>query len=65
MGKGFDIYQWATEFDADYLDPNSGNVFHVQDYNRLTRMGLPTPGIAVTDYKGEFIGYAERVGESA
>ena len=55
-----DIYEYADEYNADYYDMNTGKTFHVQDYNRLRRMGLPTPGIAVT-IDGILLGYAQRM----
>ena len=57
-----DIYKYAEEFDADYYDMNTGKTFHVQEYNRLRRLGLPTPGIAVT-IDGILLGYAQRIEE--
>lgn len=53
-----DIYKKAKEMDADYMDMNTGYIYKIQDYNRAKRMGLPTPGIAVYDSDGNFIGIA-------
>lgn len=57
--KGFDIYKYADEFDADYYEMGTGRIYHVQDYNRARKYGLPTNGIAVTE-NGVLIGYCEK-----
>lgn len=54
-----DIYKYAKEYNADYTDRN-GNIYKVQDYNNAIRNGLPTPGIKVYDWQGNFIGIAQK-----
>lgn len=60
IGTGFDIYEWAKEYNADYYDNNTGYIYHVQEYNRLVKLGLPTIGIKVSE-NGVLIGYAHRM----
>lgn len=56
-----DIYEYAKNHDADYLDPHTGYIYNVQQYNRCIKFGIPTLGIRVIDsYTGEFIGYARK-----
>ena len=43
-----DIFKYAKEYDADYYDMSKGYIYHVQEYNRAKRLGLPTEGIKVT-----------------
>lgn len=46
-----DIYQIAKDpmyQNADYYDMSSGIIYHIADYNRAIRLGLPTPGIMYT-----------------
>ena len=52
-----DIFEYAKEYDADYYEMQTGNIYHVQEYNRAKRLGLPTPvdGIRVSR-DGETIG---------
>ena len=52
-----DIYEYAKEFNADYIDKH-GNIYKVQDYNYAIKNGLPTEGIKVFDNEGNFIGTA-------
>ena len=54
-----DIYEYAKQFNADYQDHN-GNIYKVQEYNRAIKLGLPTPGIKVYDWTGNFLGYAQK-----
>ena len=54
-----DIYEYAKEFNADYMDTN-GNTYKVQEYNRAIKLGLPTEGIKVYDWQGNFIGIAQK-----
>ena len=54
-----DIYKYASKFDADYYDPHTGYIYHVQEYNRAIRFGLPTIGIRVSE-NGVTIGYARK-----
>jgi len=55
-----DIYKYAADinYSADYMDMQSGNVYLIQEYGHALKLGLPTPGIKIKDYKGEVIGYA-------
>jgi hypothetical protein len=53
-----DIYEYAQNYNADYMD-GQGNIYKVEDYNRALRFGLPTDGIAVYDYEGNYIGIAQ------
>lgn len=55
-----DIYEWAQNNDADYYDSSTQRIYKVMDYNFANRNGLPSPGIAVYDYLGKFLGYAEK-----
>ena len=50
------IFEQAKEFDADYLDANTGYIYRIQDYNRAKKLGLPVIGISVYDLDGNFIG---------
>ena len=50
------IFEQAKEFDADYLDANTGYIYRIQDYNRAKKLGLPAIGISVYDLDGNFIG---------
>lgn len=45
-----DIFEYAKIYDADYFDFHTGYIYiyHVQDYNRLKRLGIPTNGIMVS-----------------
>ncbi len=52
-----DIFDYAKEFNADYYDPNTGNIYKVQNYNKCKKLGLPTNGVEVTDIEGKTIGY--------
>lgn len=54
-----DIYEYAKEFNADYIDSN-GNVYKVQDYNNAIKNGLPAEGIKVFDWLGNYIGIAQK-----
>ena len=57
-----DIYAYAESIDygADYLDMHTGYIYHIQEYGRALKMGLPTPGILVTDGEGNELGYAKK-----
>ena len=55
-----DIYEYAKEFNADYMDAR-GNVYKIQEYNNAIRLGLPTEGIKVYDCMGNFIGIAQKM----
>jgi len=52
-----DIFKYAQEYDADYMDMHTGYIYHVQEYNRAKKFGLPTIGIRVSDDEGNNIGY--------
>ena len=54
-----DIFKYAEEFDADYYDPEKCQIYKVQNYNRIKKLGIPNnvPGIEVTDLDGNTIGY--------
>lgn len=52
-----DIFEYAKEFNADYYDPNTGNIFKVQNYNNCKKLGIPTDGIEVVNLEGKTIGY--------
>ena len=59
--SGFDIYKYAEENPyADYMDMHTGYIYHIADYMRAKRFGLPTPGIAVSE-NGKIIGYAQKM----
>ena len=53
-----DIYNYAKKYNADYHDPYTGNIYKVQEYNRAIKLGLPTTGIKVYDWQGNFLGVA-------
>ena len=54
-----EIYSYAKQinYNADYMDPYTGRIYHIQEYGRAIKLGLPTPGIRVSE-DGETIGYA-------
>lgn len=54
-----DIFEQAKKMDADYYDHHTGYIYHIQEYNRIKRFGLPNihGGMRVSDaVTGEFIG---------
>ena len=53
-----DIFKYAKEYNADYYEMSTGNTYHVQEYNRAKKFGLPlpVPGIRVSR-DGVDIGY--------
>lgn len=55
-----DIYKYAEEFDADYYDPAKGVIYQVQKYNRNKKLGLPDPGIEITDLEGNLIRHVKK-----
>lgn len=55
-----DIYEYAKQYDADYMPMGTGLIYHVQEYNDAIRKGLPTEGIRVSE-DGVTIGYAEKM----
>ena len=56
-----DIYTYAKSinYNADYYDYHSGYTYHIQDYGKALKFGLPTPGIRVSE-NGITIGYAQK-----
>lgn len=44
------------DLNVDYMDMNTGYLYHIQDYNQAKKFGLPTNGIRVT-LDGNIIGY--------
>ena len=38
-----DIWNFArsVDFGADYLDPNTGYIYHIMEYGRAKKFGLP------------------------
>lgn len=54
-----DIYEWAKEHNADYMDCNY-NIYKVQKYNNMLKSGFTPKGIEVYTYEGEFLGFALR-----
>lgn len=55
-----DIYEWAKNNNADYMDMRTGYIYKVSEYNNLEKLGLPNYGIRVTNSEGRTIGYARR-----
>ena len=43
-----DIFEFAKRNNCDYYDFHTGYTYHVQEYNRAKKFGLPTSGIRVT-----------------
>lgn len=58
--SGFDIYEYAKLYDADYYDMFTDYTYLIQEYNRAIRLGLPTPGIRIV-CDGEVIGVARKM----
>ena len=56
-----DIYDYAKQinYGADYLDQHSGYIYHIQEYGKALKFGLPTQGIRVSE-NGITIGYARK-----
>ena len=51
-----DIFEQAKKMpNADYYDMHTGYVYHISDYTRAKKFGLPTEGIRVS-YNGQLIG---------
>lgn len=64
MDKLFEgIFDWAEEYSyaSDYMDIRTGYIYHVQEYGRAIKLGLPTAGIRVTDFDGNFVCDVEKV----
>lgn len=57
-----DIYKWAKENDADYMD-GFGNIYKVQNYKHALKLGFPVEGILVYDAFGRYLGIAEKIEE--
>ena len=54
--NGMDIFEYAKQFNADYMDMYTGIIYHIQDYNHAKRMGIPNLGIRVSQ-DGNTLGY--------
>lgn len=56
-----DIYNYAKEIEygADYYDFHTGYIYHISEYGKALKLGLPTPGIRVSE-NGVTIGYAKK-----
>ena len=53
-----DIFNQAAACpNADYYDIWTGNTYHIAEYTRAKRFGLPNLGIRVTDQFGNELGY--------
>lgn len=50
-----DIYEYARKFGKDYQDPNTGMIYHVEEYNEQLKNGIQPKGIRVS-LNGETIG---------
>ena len=51
-----DIFEWAEKNpNADYFDQHTGYIYHVQEYMRAKKFGLPNLGMRVS-YNGQVIG---------
>lgn len=48
-----DIWAYARriDFEADYYDPHTGYIYHLQEYGKARKLGLPAPydGIRVSE----------------
>lgn len=56
-----DIYKYAEQFNADYLEIETNRIYRVQEYNQAIKNGLPTDGIKVIDATTkELIGIARK-----
>lgn len=56
-----DIFEQARLFpNADYYDFHTGLIYHIQEYTKAKKMGLPTNGIRISSASdGETIGYVK------
>jgi len=52
-----DIYSWAEENNADYLDLRTGLIYKVQEYNKIKKID-PDAVIEVRDMNGYHAGHA-------
>ena len=59
-----DIYKQAEQMDADYMDPNTGYIYQIQEYNRMKKIFGIDGQIRVTNSKGKTIGYARKSTEA-
>ena len=51
-----DIFEIAKEYgEADYYEMSTGRTYHIQEWARAKRLGLPTEGIKVSE-NGMLIG---------
>lgn len=56
-----DIYKYAEEHDADYMDMSTGYIYKVQEHNKLKKLFDIDADIKVVDsMTGRLIGYARR-----
>lgn len=55
-----DIYRQAEKMNADYLDPSSGYIYKIQDYNKEKKLN-PEAKIKVVSLDGKVIGYARKL----
>ena len=56
-----DIYKWAEEHDADYMDPTTGYIYKVQEHNRMKKFfGIDSDIKVVDSMTGQLIGYARK-----
>lgn len=58
-----DIYKQAENMDADYMDPNTGYIYRIQNYNRMKKLFGIDGKIEVVDSTGRTIGYARKNNE--
>lgn len=58
-----DIYEWAKENNADYMDMRTGMIYQVQDYNRRLREGEKDARIMVRNISGDLCGHAVKKGD--
>ena len=60
-----DIYKYAESinYNADYHDHHTGYIYHIQEYGRCIKFGLPTVGIKISDSSGNLIGVARKMDE--
>jgi len=56
-----DIYEWAKSHDADYMDPTTGYIYKVQEYNRMKKFfGIDSDIKVVDSMTGQLVGYARK-----
>lgn len=44
----FDIFEYAETHKEDYYDEEDQKLYHVKEFRRLRRMGIPVHGIKIT-----------------